>query len=858
MRKSVAKVGRGLRLTGVGMTLVALATASSAAMAQSAATADNSAALKSLTKGYCVKCHNTEDWAGGVAMDTLDLDHVTKNQKIWETAVNKLRGRLMPPAGQKQPSQSDVDAVVGYLETSIDASQKVQPVGYVPIQRLSRAEFAATIKSLIGADIDAKKALPTEVEVDGFTNIASALAVSPSFMEQYLSTVRHAVQQAVGEAVPKMAKTTIPVAPATAADFPLGTRGGTGRGGGVSFNYVFPADGEYRFSVPAEDYLDMGLYPRGAQYASTMVILVDGVEVVRKVLGGPEYLNILDRDGPAGAKKVLGMVASSAQVKAGEHHVVMTFIDRSEALSNDSTGGGGPFFGGGHINDMPIIQTAVEVEGPFDPHGLSMNASRAKIFVCEPKNTADERPCAEKIARHMAGEAFRRPATDADVKAFMPFYDDARKGPGGFDAGITELVTAILSSPDFLYRNIKASPQPDTSRPLTGLELASRLSFLMWNTGPDKQLLDLATSNRLSDPAVMDAQVARMLKDPRANALVEDFALSWLNLGNLSQVEPTDRSWNDGMRANFEKEIRLFIGSVLLQDRSVTDLLNADWTFVNEDLARQYGIKGVHGSQFRRVTLTDPTRFGLLGKGAVLLATSYSDRTSPVRRGAWVLDKIMGTPPAQPPPNVVTDLSVKEGQPVTTVRARLELHRTNPTCKSCHGLIDPFGLALENFDNTGRWRNVDQEAHAQIDPKSTLSSGIVLDGPKDVRGLPGQPPGPVPDHGHPAPDDLRAEPRAGVLRHARSAAHRARGRQEQLQVHRHPGWHREQCRIPPSGVRASRKDPQEDSGIQFDHRRQPARAAIGDRPWRISSPRSIFPAARSCAAAAVSRSDCRS
>jgi Protein of unknown function (DUF1592)/Protein of unknown function (DUF1588)/Protein of unknown function (DUF1585)/Protein of unknown function (DUF1595)/Protein of unknown function (DUF1587) len=734
MRKSGAMSGYARRLAGAGMPLVWLALASGAAHAETTAGADTSAALKTMTKAYCVKCHNTEDWAGGVAMDTLDLDHVGKNQDIWEAAVNKLRGRLMPPAGQKQPAQTDVDAVVGFLETSIDSSQKQQRIGYVPIQRLSRAEFAASIKSLIGADIDARKALPTEVEVDGFTNIASALAVSPSFMEQYLSTVRHAVQLAVGEPVPKMAKVTIPVTPATAADFPLGTRGGSGRGGGVSFNYVFPADGEYRFSVPAEDYLDMGLYPRGAQYASTMVILVDGVEVVRKILGGPEYLNILDRDGPAGAKTVLGMVASTAQVKAGEHHVVMTFIDRSRALSNDATGGGGgPFGGGGHISDMPIIQTAVEVEGPFDPHGLSMNPSRAKIYVCEPKNAADERPCAESIARHMATEAFRRPATDADVKAFMPFYENARKGPGGFDAGITELVTAILSSPDFLYRSIPAPEQANASRPLTDLELASRLSFLMWNTGPDRELIDLAAAHRLSDPAVMDAQVARMLKDPRANALVEDFALSWLNLDDLGQIEPTDRSWNDGMRSDFETEIRMFVASVLLEDRSVTELLNADWTFVNEDLARQYGIRGVHGSQFRRVTLTDQTRFGLLGKGAVLLATSYSDRTSPVRRGAWVLDKLMGTPPAQPPPNVVTDLSVKEGQPVTTVRARLELHRTNPTCKACHGLIDPFGLALENFDNTGRWRVYDQEARATIDPKSELSSGALLDGPTDVR-----------------------------------------------------------------------------------------------------------------------------
>jgi len=734
MRKSGAMMVHARKVAGACVPLAWFLLAPSAQAAGDASSAEGASKFTALTKAYCVKCHNTEDWAGGVAMDTLDLAHAGQDPAIWESAVNKLRGRLMPPAGQKQPDQADVDAFVGFLETSLDSTANKQLVGYVPIQRLNRTEFAASIKSLIGVDIDAKKALPTEVEVDGFTNIASALAVSPSFMEQYLSTVRRAVQLAVGDAAPKMAKVTIPVTAATAADFPLGTRGGSGRGGGVSFMYTFPADGEYRFSVPAEDFLDMGLYPRGAENPATLVILVDGQEVVRKVIGGPEYLDLLDRDGPAGAKAVLAKVASSAQIKAGQRHVVMTFIDHSRALSNDATGGGGgPFGGGGRIGDLPIIQNAVEVEGPFNPHGLSMNSSRARIFVCQPKSAAEERPCAEQIARHMATEAFRRPATDADLKVLMPFYDSGRTDAGGFDSGITELVTAILSSPDFLYRTIPAASPANGSRQLTDLELASRLSFLMWNTGPDQQLIDLASAKRLSDPAVMDAQVARMLKDPRASGLVDGFAESWLNLDDLAKVQPTDRAWNDSMRVNFETEIRLFLSSVLLEDRSVTDLLNADWTFVNEDLARQYGIRGVHGSQFRRVTLTDENRFGLLGKGAVLLATSYSDRTSPVRRGAWVLDKIIGTPPAQPPPNVVTDLSVKEGQPVTTVRARLELHRTNPTCKACHGLIDPFGLSLENFDNTARWREVDQEAHTPIDAKTELASGVTLNGPVDLR-----------------------------------------------------------------------------------------------------------------------------
>lgn len=733
MGKSGPLFGYALKLTGACVPLACLALAAGDAFGQGAVKPDVKA-FNGLIKNNCVKCHNTEDWAGSLALDTMDLGHAGQDPAVWEKAITKLRGRLMPPAGQKQPTQTDIDAFVAYLETSVDGAQKTPTIGHVPIERLNRGEFAATVKSLIGVDIDAKKALPTEVALDGFTNIASALAVSPSFMEQYLSTVRSAVVLAVGQPVPKMAKTTIPVTPATAADFPLGTRGGSGRGGGVSFTYVFPADGEYRFSVPAEDFLDMGLYPRGAETPATLVILVDDMEVVRKVLGGPEYLDLLDRDGPAGAKAVLAKAASTAQIKAGTHKVVMTFIERARSLSNDATGGGGGFGGGGRVSNMPIIQTSVVVEGPFSPHGLSMNTSRAKIFVCQPKNAAEERPCAEKIARHLAAQAYRRPVTDADLKLLMPFYDSGRTEAGGFDSGVTELVTAMLSSPDFLYRAIPASTKPNESRLLTDLELASRLSFLMWNTGPDQQLIDLATAKRLSDPAVTQAQVARMLKDPRASALVDNFAQSWLSL-DLDQVEPTDSrpDANAALRANLDTEIRLFLGSVLLDDRSVVDLLNADWTFVNADLAQRYGIRGVRGSQFRRVTLTDQNRFGLLGKGAVLMGTSYGDRTSPVRRGQWVLDKIVGAPPAPPPPNVATDLTIKEGEAPTTVRARLELHRTNPTCKACHGLIDPPGLALENFDNTGRWRDIDQAARAPIDARTELTSGIVLNGPVDLR-----------------------------------------------------------------------------------------------------------------------------
>jgi hypothetical protein len=700
-------------------------------------------ALNDLATNYCEKCHNTTDWAGSLAMDSMDLAHTDQDPEVWEKAIVKLRGRLMPPAGEKQPDQAEVDATIHYLETSLDAAAKEQlaakheQVGYVPIQRLNRTEFAASVKDLIGVQVDPKQILPTEIEVEGFSNISGALGISPAFMEQYLSAARHVARRAVGEPHAKMETVFYggggggggqagfgSVTQYQHKDgYPLGTRGG------VSFTHVFPADGEYHFNFLNADSFDAGLYPRGMESRGTVVILVDDVEVARREIGGPEDLAIADRDGPKGREALTAKLSNiPAQIKAGAHTVTVTFIERSWALSNDPTAiGTGRFYG------MPIIRDGIQIVGPYSPQGLSLSASRAKIFICQPKSAADERPCAERIARHLATEAFRRPVTNEDLKWLMKFYETGRAEAGGFDSGITELLTAILSSPDFLYRAIATARTPAQSRPLSDLELASRLSFFLWSEGPDQQLIDLAVEKRLSNPGVMQAQVERMLKDPRAHALVDNFAFSWLNLGTLSQVEPDDKSFTPEMRTNFETEARLFLSSVLLENRSVMDLLNADWTYLNESLARQYGISGVFGPQFRRVTLKDENRWGLLGKGAVQLRTSYGDRTSPVLRGAYVLDRILGTPPTPPPPGVNTDLSVHLGDKPKTVRARLESHRTNKTCVACHGEIDPLGLALENFDNTGRWRDEDAVAKQPIDTTTTLTTGQVLHGPIDLR-----------------------------------------------------------------------------------------------------------------------------
>jgi mono/diheme cytochrome c family protein len=709
--------------------LVCMAMAAPAAFAQGTAGSGSSEAFHNLLQGYCLGCHNTEDWAGSLAFDLLDLEQPAANPDVWEHAIEKLRGRLMPPAGAEQPSQDEVNAVVAYLESAIDAAASPQRVGHVPIQRLNRTEFSASVKGLIGVDLDPGQILPTEIEVEGFDNIAGALGISPSFLEQYLSAARLAARRAVGEPVPKFSSIYYPSDGGTQRaptanqtmhrdGFPLGTRGG------MSFMHVFPADGEYRFNILD---VDAGLYPRGMETAATLVILVDGEEVARLDIGGPEDLALADRDGPAGRDAIIAKLSGiPAQVKAGAHEVIATFIDRSWAASNDAAGGG-------RVSGVPRIQDGMEVEGPFAPAGLSMNESRSKIFVCEPTEAAEERPCAEQIARQLATRAFRRPVNDSDLEWLMPFYEAGRAEAGGFDAGITELVTAILSSPDFLYRAIRTAQEPGMPRALDDLELASRLAFFLWSQGPDDELIALAAEGRLSAPGVLDQQVDRMLADPRAQALVENFALGWLNLDELEQVEPLDPSFNSGMRRNFEIEIRLFLASILLENRPVTELLTADHTFLNESLAQQYDVSGVLGPQFRRVQLANENRWGLLGKGAMLLRTSYGDRTSPVLRGAWVLDRLIGTPPTPPPPNVETDLSVREGEKPTTVRARLEAHRENPTCQGCHGVIDPPGLALENFDVTGRWRDVDAQAREAIDATAVLSNGTVLKGPADLR-----------------------------------------------------------------------------------------------------------------------------
>jgi mono/diheme cytochrome c family protein len=694
-----------------------------------------------MIKQYCAGCHNDRLKSAGVSYEGLTPESIGQRPDVFEKAVRKLRGRLMPPPGNRQPDQREVDALVAWLEAKLDSEDgsRQAKAGHVPAQRLSRTEFGTAVNDLLGIELNAEELLPAEIEVNGFENIAAALSVSPAFLDQYVAAARLAAKLAVGDPT-KVTSASYLLPPAEQPDhvdgLPLGTRGG------MKFRHNFPADGEYRFTI--QD-LGIDLYSRVVETRHTAVILVDGREVFRGAIGGTEDLRTVDRRGAPGRAEVMKRFANiPVQVKAGSYDVAVTFIERARVESDEFVG----FLPGDEFSRgdrEPRLVSGVQVTGPFNSPGVSDTPSRRKIFICRPQSrrsstesTASEGGCARRIAANLARGAYRRPVTEQDLDSLMPYFDKGRQGTGGFDSGIEQLIAAVLVSPEFLYRAIRTPEhaQAGASFPLSGLELASRLSFFLWSQGPDETLLKIAAAGKLGAPGALQAQALRMLNDRRASSLVRNFAIKSFDLDKLNQVVPDPNlfpTFTDQLRRDMATEVESFIGSVLLEDRNVGDLLTANHTFLNDRLARHYGITTVQGPQFRRVTLDDSRRWGLMGKGAVLLRNSYGDRTSPVLRGAWVLGKLMGTPPTPPPPDVDTDLSTPKGAAPKTLRARLESHRSKPGCNQCHGVIDPIGLALENFDAIGRWRDTDQEAHAPIDAKTVLPNGQAVDGPAQLR-----------------------------------------------------------------------------------------------------------------------------
>ncbi len=719
-----------------------IATVFSAAALLSAGSGDLRAALQTpaapathqeLLNQYCVTCHNQRARTAGLALDTLNLADVGKDAAVWEEAVRKLRGGMMPPPGARQPGKAAVKSLVSYLETSLDRAAVQHPsVGRVALHRMNRVEYGNAIEDLFGLSVDTTTLLPVDDVSDGFDNIASVLKVSPSFLDQYISAARFVSALALGNPTARAVSSNYRATDNEQAfhleGLPLGTRGG------MLVEHSFPADGEYVFDIGN---LAVAGYVQGMEYEHRVILVIDGLKVFEDRMGGPKDMKAIDQQqAPAVGAINARFKQIRVGVKAGIHKVGVTFVERSLGESDAVLY---PFVPGGAFDRIPRVRE-LQITGPFNAAGVSQTPSRKQIFTCTPPDNAtgaQELACATDILKNIARRAYRRPVTDDEMAAPLSFFKGARE-TGTFDAGIESALTLILSSPKFLYRAeaIPANATPGTMFPISDVELASRLSFFLWSQGPDDELLNLAARGGLRQPGALEKQMKRMLADPRAHALAENFAFEWLNLRAIEGAAPDPvvfPNFDDSLKPAFEKELALFVESVFDEDRSVIDLLTADHTYVNERLALLYGIPDVRGDQFRRVKLTDPNRWGLLGKGGVLLVTSYPNRTSAVLRGAWILERLMGTPPAAPPPNVEAFKENVEGEKAQTVRERMEAHRDNPSCRSCHVVMDPLGFALENFDAIGQWRTVDRYAGTPIDAAGQLVDGTPVSGPAELR-----------------------------------------------------------------------------------------------------------------------------
>jgi hypothetical protein len=683
---------------------------------------------------YCVECHNGLELAGGFAFDDIADQTVAKNAELWEKATRKLRGRLMPPPNRSQPSDSAVRSLVASVETALDAAAAAAP-SYegVGLHRLNRKEYANAVRDLLALQIDPVELLPQDEVAQGFDNIASALQVSPSFVEQYVIAARLVALQAVGRPDARAGSKTYFATPGSqhshVAGLPLGTRGG------VLAEHYFPSDGEYEVNVA--DVIG-GLWGNDMEFENTLVVTLDGKLVHETVVGGEEDMKRFDQvhNGALDAINVrLKNIRFAAT--AGPHRLGVAFRHRTFAESDDRRQMYLP--GGGQ--DRVFRVSSFQISGPFDPSGLSATPSRERIFSCHPARGHEQQRCAEEIITALGSRAFRRPLSETDLAELLHYYERG-VASRDFEEGIRSAITAILASPSFLYRGEQVPPNssPGERYRIDDLELASKLSFFLWNTIPDDELLGVAARGELHTPGVLRAQVARMLADERAATLASNFVYQWLDMVRLEEVEP-DRAvfpYASGLgdpRGDFRTELTLFARSIFDEDRSVVDLLTADHTYVNERIALLYGIRTVKGDEFQRVTLEQSPRWGLLGKGAVLMAAAYPNRTSPVLRGAFILKHITGTPPAAPPAEVPALVEQETTAPnFLTVREQMAAHSTAPNCFSCHGVMDPLGFALENFDAVGAWRERDRFAGmSPLDVTGRLPDGTELNGPDDLR-----------------------------------------------------------------------------------------------------------------------------
>ena len=738
------------------------------------ATPGGAAAARGLVDKYCVACHNQRLRTAGLALDDLDAATPASNAEVWERVIDKLRARAMPPPGLPRPDATTYHAVAGWLESELDRAWATVPnPGRInAVHRLNRTEYNNAIRDLLALDVDVRSLLPGDETADGsFDNFADVLTISTAHLERYLSVARHVTRLAIGLPPPSPGLETFAVPlhvvqdDRQSEDLPFGSRGG------IAVRHDFPVEGEYLIKIRLRrQYQD---YIMGMGWPQRLDLRLDGALLKRFTVGGgakgrpaaasyagdgepgfagdPEWETYMQVDGDAGLE-------IRTRVTAGPHVVGVSFVrelwepeglpqplQRGRVLTNDQL-----------YMDYASVGS-VQIGGPYGTAPAatalaSATPSRRRIFTCAPRLPAEEQACATKILSRMAQLAYRRPVANADVQTLLAFFDRGRADGKSFDAGIQFALERMLVDPDFLLRvyrdptnvasGFSRSVETPGSQinPLSDVEVASRLSFFLWGSIPDERLIDLAARKELTKPAILEQQVRRMLADPRAiRALVDGFAAQWLNLRRVEEVvvDP-DRypNYDESLLQAFKEETELFIASTLREDRSVVDLLKANYTFVNERLARHYGIQGVYGSRFRRVTLPNPDqRGGLLGNGALLATTSYPDRTSPVLRGKWLLNNIFGLPVPPPPPGVDTTLTeTKAGAAPPTIRERLAQHRRDPSCATCHSIIDPLGFALENYDVIGGWRTVDESGHP-VDATGTTVSGTKVAGLAGLRAL---------------------------------------------------------------------------------------------------------------------------
>ncbi len=694
---------------------------------------ERAAALDDVVDQYCVRCHSDRRLTGNMSLEDFDVAAPEEKPELAERVIHKLRAGMMPPTGSRRPAADTLDLLVTALERRLDeiAAERPNP-GRRSFQRLNRAEYEATILDMFGLEIDASAYLPTETLSDNFDNIADTQILSATLLEGYMRAAAQVARDAVGDAAATPA-TAVYKIPKTVSQVehiegtPLGTRGGT------AVTHNFPADGEYVFVIEMQASPDGQLFGLTAR-DERIEVSINGERVA--LLEVDRFMSETD---PTGLK----LETPPVHVRAGPQHVAAAFLRNDEGPNTDlilpiDFTMADPQMGVGYgVTNLPHIRD-LAISGPFRVTGVSETPSRKLIFSCRPTASSEEEPCARQIVERLAADAFRRPLVAGELDELMPFYEDGR-AQGGFEVGIRNALWAILSSPRFVFR-LEAEPgnvAPGEPYRISDDALASRLSYFLWNAPPDDELLEAAQAGRLGDADELERQARRMLQDPRARTLSTRFASQWFRLQDLDKVNPDAQLYpyfDYQLKQAMTRETQMLFQHIVDEDRSILDLLMADYTFVNERLADHYGIPGVVGDEFRQVALADENRRGVLGHGSILMMTSHANRTSPVMRGKWVMEVLLGSPPPPPPPVGVPafdETSASAGGRQLTTRERMEMHRDNPACNSCHSVIDPIGLALDNFDVTGAWRI--KENLTPIDARGELYDGTEISGPEGLR-----------------------------------------------------------------------------------------------------------------------------